>query len=497
MVKNQFFLSHGEEKEGYRKTIISEEARLRKALAAEYGEGVVDWRIQFAEAFANKRGGFDMVLANPPYVRHELIKSLKPQLKRVFADGYCGTADLYCYFYLRGLQLLRRGGMLTYISSNKWFRAAYGANLRSRLVNRTRLLQLIDFGDAPVFAAVAYPCIVILQRTDARQSSSSELLVLTWNQDDPIAQFVDIAREKSFPLKQTELVSDGWRLETPTNLRFLEKLRCAGRPLREFVGARVSRGLTTGLNEAFVVDRATRDRLIREHKSSAEILKPYMRGKDINRWLAEFADQFVVKIESSENKDHPWSGKSEKEAEKVFAKTYPAIQSHFQNFRSELIQRDDQGKYFWEQRSCKYWHEFEKPKIVSTKVSVRPTFALDSESHYLGNTAYFFPAAAGHFLLGLLNSSLFFAYAKKVLVEKQGGWFEVQPTALEAFPIPDVPSEQRKPVERLVERILSAKKQDGGADVSALEREVDGLVYGLYGLAPEEIQLVAALCGLK
>ena len=497
MVKNQFFLSHGQEKEEYRTTIMSQESCLRKELAAEYGEGVVDWRIQFAEAFANKRGGFDMVLANPPYVRHELIKSVKPQLKKVFADDYCGTADLYCYFYLRGLQLLRRGGMLAYISSNKWFRAAYGVKLREALVNRTRLLQLIDFGDAPVFAAVAYPCIVILQRTGSLRSATSELLALTWDKGDSIAGFVDIARDKSFSLKQTELESDGWRLETPTNLRFLDKLRRTGRPLREFVGSRVSRGLTTGLNEAFVVDRDTRDQLIREHKSSADILKPYIRGKDINRWLAEFADQFVVKIESSENKDHPWSGKPEKEAERVFAKTYPAIYSHFQNLRAELIRRDDQGKYFWEQRSCKYWREFEKPKIVSTKISIRPTFALDTESHYLGNTAYFFPAAAGHFLLGLLNSSLFFAYAKKVFVEKQSGWFEVQPTALEAFPIPEVPLEQRKPVERLVERILSAKKLDSGADVSVLEQQVDEAVYGLYGLTREEIQLVATFCGLQ
>ena len=86
-----------------------------------------------------------------------------------------------------------------------------------------------------------------------------------------------------------------------------------------------TRGITTGLNEAFVVDRATRDRLIREHKSSAEILKPFLRGRDVKRWRTEFAEQYLIKIESSENKDHPWSGKSEKEAEKIFDKTYPAI----------------------------------------------------------------------------------------------------------------------------------------------------------------------------
>jgi hypothetical protein len=115
------------------------------------------------------------------------------------------------------------------------------------------------------------------------------------------------------------------------------------------------------------------------------------------------------------------------------------------------------------------------------------------ERRYLGNTTYFFPsAAAGHFLLGLLNSNLFFTYAKKVFVEKQGGWFEVQPDGLEAFPIPVVPSEKQKPVERLVEQILSAKQRDAGADVSALEREIDVLVYALYALTPDEIKIVEA-----
>jgi len=274
-------------------------------------------------------------------------------------------------------------------------------------------------------------------------------------------------------------------------LRLLEKLSRAGKPLREFVGARVSRGLTTGLNEAFVVDRATRDRLVREHKSSAEILKPYIRGKDINRWRAEFADQFIVKIESSENQDHPWSGKSKKDAEEIFAKTYPAIHSHFENLRSELINRDDQGKYFWEQRSCKYWQEFGKPKIVSTKISIRPTFALDSEKHYLGNTAYFFPAAtSGRFLLGLLNSNLFFTYAKTVFVEKQGGWFEVQPDALESFPIPAASTAEQAALSGLVDGILAAKRTGDESKVAALESEIDAHVFRLYALTPAEIELV-------
>jgi type I restriction-modification system DNA methylase subunit len=461
-------------------------AELKRA-SATHRKPFFLWRLHFGEVF-QKRGGFDVVIANPPYVRHEEIKEFKPAFKRTF-ECYTGIADLFVYFYERSVKLLRDGGALALITSNKYYRASYGEKLRGFLVRELTLQQLIDFGDAPVFEAVAYASILTGLRVAPTKNSAA--FGYTWEADLHFDRIAQIIPERGQQIRQDELKPDGWRLESPAEMRLLEKLRRTGKPLREFVGARVSRGLTTGLNEAFVVDRDTRDRLIREHKSSAEILKPYMRGKDIDRWRAEFADQFVVKIESSENKDHPWSGKSEKDAEKLFAKTYPAIYSYFENFRSELIERADQGKYFWEQRSCKYWQEFEKPKIVSTKISIRPTFALDSERRYLGNTAYFFPAAAsGHFLLGLLNSSLFSAYAKKVFAEKQGGWFEVQPDGLESFPIPNVSPEIQKPVERLVGRILAAKAQDASADVSDSEHELNTLVYALYGLTPEEIELV-------
>ncbi|MFM6209009.1 MAG: type II restriction endonuclease, partial [Planktothrix sp.] len=120
------------------------------------------------------------------------------------------------------------------------------------------------------------------------------------------------------------------------------------------MNGRFYRGILTGFNEAFIVDQETRDRLIAEHPSSAEVLKPFLRGRDVKRWRVNFSEQYLIKIESSENKQHPWSGKPAKEAEKIFAKTYPAIYEHFKQFRERLIKRDDQGKYFWELRSCRY-----------------------------------------------------------------------------------------------------------------------------------------------
>jgi hypothetical protein len=468
-------------------------AELKRA-SATHRKPFFLWRLHFSEVFL-QNGGFDVVIANPPYVRHEEIKAFKAAFQRTFAC-FTGTVDLFVYFYERSVKLLRDSGALALITSNKYYRADYGEKLRGFLTRELTLHQLIDFGDAPVFEAIAYAS--ILTGTRIAPTKDAAALGYTWEKDVHFDRIAQIIPERGQQIRQDELKAAGWRLESPAMLRFLEKLGRAGKPLREFVGARVSRGLTTGLNEAFVVDGAMRDRLIREHKSSEEILKPYMRGKDIARWRAAFSNQFVVKIESSENKDHSWSGKSEKEAEKIFAKSYPAIHSYFQSLRSELIKREDQGKYFWEQRSCKYWREFEKPKIVSTKISIRPTFALDSEGRYLGNTAYFFPAeAAGRFLLGLLNSRLFSIYANKVFVEKQGGWFEVQPDGLESFPIPTVPPEKQKRVEHLVDRILAAKAQDASADVSALEREIDQLVYALYALTVDEIKLVENAQSIK
>ena len=445
------------------------------------------WRLHFGEVF-QQRGGFDVVIANPPYVRHEEIKEFKPAFQRTF-ECHTGTADLFVYFYERAVKLLRRGGALAFITSNKYYRAAYGEKLRGYLARELTLQQLIDFGDAPVFEAIAYASILTGTRNTPPKDTAP--LGYTWEKDVSFERIVQVMPERGLKISQIELGTDGWRLDSPAELRLLQKLRQDRKTLKEFVGSRVSRGLTTGLNEAFVVEGGTRDRLVAEHKSSAKILKPYLRGKDLERWRAAFSDQYIVKIESSDNADHPWSGNPEKAAEKIFASTFPAIHSHFQKFRAELIERDDQGKYFWEQRSCKYWREFEQPKIVSTKISIRPTFALDSDGRYLGNTSYFFPAAqAGRFLLGLLNSSLFFCYARKVFVEKQGGWFEVQPDGLESFPVPAASPENQKAVEGLVDRILAAKAQDASADVTALEQEINQQVYELYSLTKDEIKMV-------
>ncbi len=179
--------------------------------------------------------GFDVMIGNPPYVRQEQLAAFKPIFQQQYAC-YTGTADLYVYFFERGLRLLRDGGVLTYISSNKYFRAGYGEKLRGYLAGQTRIEQLIDFGDAPVFTAIAYPSIIVARRGAPAENQTR---ALTWPGGVALESFADTFHERSFLIAQRELTADGWQLETPAVLRLMEKLRRVGKPLGEYVNGRI------------------------------------------------------------------------------------------------------------------------------------------------------------------------------------------------------------------------------------------------------------------
>ncbi|MDQ3257005.1 MAG: Eco57I restriction-modification methylase domain-containing protein, partial [Acidobacteriota bacterium] len=265
------------------------------------------WKLHFVEVFQGK-GGFDVVIGNPPYVRQEEIKHLKPALQRSF-QTFTGTADLYVYFYECGVRSLNPKGTLAFITSNKYFRAGYGAKLRGMLSGQTTIRQLIDFGDAPVFEAIAYPTILITSKTPP--TNGNNVRALTWKMGAPVEQFVSVVERESFSLAQNELTADGWRLEAVDVLRLLDKLRSKGKPLGEYVNGKFYYGIKTGFNEAFVVDRATRDVLIAEHPSSKEILKPFLRGRDVKRWRVQPQDLWLIFTRRG-----------------IDIKKYPAIEKH-------------------------------------------------------------------------------------------------------------------------------------------------------------------------
>lgn len=272
-------------------------------------------------------------------------------------------------------------------------------------------------------------------------------------------------------------------------MSLLEKLRHAGQPLGEYVNGRFYYGIKTGLNEAFVVDHTARDRLIAAHPSSAEIIKPFLRGRDVKRWRVEFADQYLIKIESSENKRHPWSGKSQAEADRIFKKAYPAIYEHLIPLREKLIERYDQGKYFWELRACAYWQEFEQPKVLYPDIYEHQSFAWDEQGFYAANTCYFI-STQEKWLTALLNSGTIEWFYSQISNKIRGGYLRAFSDYMQQIPIPHPPSPVEKAIEITVTKIQAAKKKAPNAFVGDLEAELDGLVAHLYGLTEDEYRLI-------
>jgi hypothetical protein len=424
--------------------------------------------------------GFDVVIGNPPYVRQESIKHLKDAFRQHY-ECFTGTADLYVYFYEAGIKLLRNGGTFSFITSNKWFRSGYGEKLRGWLAKNTRVLQLIDFGDAPVFTAIAYPTIVIVQRTS--ESVDGNIRALTWEVGPPIETFAEVMARKSFTLPQKELKPDGWRLESVANLRLLDRLRAAGKPLGEYVNDRFYRGILTGLNEAFVVDRATRDRLIAEHPSSKEVLKPFLRGRDVKRWRVDSQDLWLIFTRRG-----------------IDIKKFPAILDYLRPFKARLTPGVPGGRkpgsYEWYevQDNIAYWEEFEHTKVLYPDIYEHQSFTWDVDGHYAANTCYFIPTTE-KWLTALLNSSAVEWFYGNISNRVRGGYLRAFSDYMRQIPIPPTKAAQNKQVEALVDTLLWVNRHfaDTSAEqttrdplmVAYWERVLNGLVYELY--FPEEL----------
>lgn len=472
--------------------------RLRKDIEAcrkKLGcSALFEWTIDFHQVFHGSVGeenkGFDIVIANPPYVRQEKITTSKERLKAAFGDFFDGTADIYTYFYALALkQLLTPLGCCCYIAPNKFFRAAYGKNLRSLLTSHlARVRSLIDFGDTQLFdGATTYPAIVLAQR--AMTPPQSSIWCCEIRDTALLPQLWHHVQQRGHAVPVSQLAPDGWQLDDPTVAALLRKLQQNSTPLGVLPGVQMYRGVLTGCNEAFVIDGATRQRLLDEDPNSADVIFPWLRGRDLKRWQTEPSGKFVINIQNGGNHPWPWTGKEESEAEKLFATSYPAIHRHLQPFRKKLEKRSDQGEFYWELRACAYHDAFLKPKIMWPDMAQKMRVTFDSSKTFCGNTAYFFPTD-DLFFLALFNSSVIAFWASKTLAVFQGDTFRFFSQNVSQFPIPQADDAARQPLRNEVAAIIARVQADPAADITAQERKIDELVYDLYGLSMRERDVI-------
>jgi len=330
-------------------------------------------------------------------------------------------------------------------------------------------LQLIDFGDADVFTAIAYPSIIITQKEIVNKN---QVRMLTWDAAQPIPDFPQVFAANSFKIKQTELKPNGWQLESSTVLDLLAKLRKAGTPLGEYVNGKLYRGIVTGLNEAFVIDKDTRNKLIAENPSSANILKPYIRGRDVKKWCVDYQDLWIIFTRRG-----------------IDIEKYPAIKKHLEFFREQLSKRATSHLHPWyelqqPQEGC--YQEFEKSKIFIPAIVQSAEYSIDHTGSYGNDKTNICISEQIEYLSAVLNSLTAWWFIQQIAASKQGGFFELKPMYVSQIPIPTAGEGDRAAIENLVQKCLEAK----GQNVKQWEQEIDAIVARLYGLSEDEMKII-------
>ena len=381
------------------------------------------------------------VLGNPPYVRQEYISDQKPYLQKRY-EVYNGVTDLYAYFFELGLRILKPNGRMGYISSATFFKTESGKNLRSFLNENSRIDLIIDFGDIQIFEGViTYPAIFIMDKIKERQDSKLQFLNIASKPEEDIAKLFN---ESRLSMPQTWLKKDQWSLrsEEYTNLR--KKVFSSGEILKNIYGAPLY-GLKTGLNKAFIIDKKTKEKLIRSNPQSSVLIEPYLEGKDIFRWHTTMRDIYIILIPNGWTSEK-YSTHDESIAWECLYKDHPKICDHLAQFSSQAISRSDQGEFWWELRACSYYDKFKNNKIIWGNLQSKPSFKFDKDSFFI-NAPCPILSTQDMFLCSLLNSNVLWFALKDIAIIRQGGFLEAKPTYINQLPIPNASASQKSNVE--------------------------------------------------
>lgn len=380
------------------------------------GDKAFDWEKEFSEVF--EKGGFDVVIGNPPYVRQELFKDIKPYLEKHYRC-YNSVADLYTYFIEKGITLMNNKGLFSFILPNKFLKATYGKNIRKVIKEESNLDLLLDFDDYPVFAdATTYPIIYVLNKNKSNKQKNFFFSEINkrYDTNNPI----HLLEEKKHLVPYSSLTDDMWNFIDIKSFNVLEKLKKDGMSLGEFVGKKIYRGLTTGKNEAFIIDAIKRRELIEKNSKNKEVIKVLATGKEVKRNTFDFQDKYL--LFTGYNEDIP--------------NNFPDIQTELDKYKESLIKRYDQGENYWNLRACAYYEEMQMPKIIYPRINNTGNFYFDEKGKVYLLDNNFFISTDSKPLLALLNSKLIFFYLKNICTTLQGGFYDFRRDKITTIPIP-------------------------------------------------------------
>ena len=436
-----------------------------------------DFKLYFSEVFHDEKKGFDLMIGNPPYIQ---LQKDGGKLGKLYKDtGYqtfTRTGDIYQLFYERGCQVLRpKGGLLAFITSNSWLKAEYGKKTRRYFAEQHTPLRLLEMGDDVFENAMVDASILIVRSGKSDETGRAVDMSQLENKELPPAEHLWA------PLRPKG--EKPWSVLSVIEQSIMDKMEAAGTPLKDWKVS-IYRGVTTGLNDAFIIDNETKKKLIAADPKSAEIIKPVLRGRDIQRYQAKWAGLWLITT-------FP--------ARQLAIDDYPAIKDHLLSFGQDRLEQSGkpladggrsrkktQHSWFEMQDATTYHEDFEKEKLVWPDISEKGRFAYDDSGIYCEATTFVMTGKYIKYLCALLNAKLIRWCLQRIAPNLGVGALRWKKVYLEAIPIPKITAEKQKPFIRLVDRILKAKAKAPDADTSKLEGEMDRLVYQLYGLTEEE-----------
>ncbi|MGL2333173.1 DUF7149 domain-containing protein [Helicobacter pylori] len=470
--------------------------KLDDALSGGEYQNAFEWRFEFPEVLDDEGDflGFDCIIGNPPYIRQEQIKDLKPLLEKQYQDFYNSTADIYTYFFALAYHLLKEKGFNAFITSNKYARAKYGTKLRELLLKKTTIVSYMELNALKVFesATVDTSIIHFIKQAPLKESD--------FKYYEPIENDKnDLKSTPHLSMKQNALSTESFIFANATLLDLRDKVESVGTPLKDW-GIQIYRGILTGCNEAFIIPTEKRDAILNACKTQEErerterLIKPILRGKDIKRYSYEWAHLWVI------NTHNGYTSAFKSKIPPIDIEKYPATKAHLDAHWDTIATRSDQGDTPYNLRNCAYLEDFEKEKIVYSEIVQEPRFYLDNGECGLG---YFYAEATSfiltgehlHYLLGMLHSKLI-TFAFKTFYAGGGlgeSGYRYKKAFIERLPIPQITEKNQELADKiiaLVDKILQAKEKDPKANTQRSEKEIDALVYQLYNLTDEEIKII-------
>ncbi|ECH3552050.1 class I SAM-dependent DNA methyltransferase [Campylobacter coli] len=465
-----------------------------------------EWRFEFPEILDDDGNfkGFDLIIGNPPYIRQEELKELKPHLAKNY-KVYKGTSDIYTYFYELGFNVLKdRGGVLSYITSNKYTRAGYGEALREFLLKNVKFLEYTDLNGIKVFDSATVDTSILCFEKSKSKDNKFKYLALS-NEILKTCAY-DIGLYKDFAeFSQNSLSKESFTFSDENTSALKAKIERIGTPLKEWQGLNIYRGILTGYNEAFIITTEKRNEILANCKDEAEkeltakLIRKMLRGRDIKRYSYEWAGLWVIFI--------PWhfpnveKPKTMLENEQDLKEQYLSLYKHLLSHKERLSKRNKEEtgiRYEWyclQRWGANYYQEFEREKIVYPCIMAKePCFSYETSFAFAMAPANIITSNSDilKYILAFLNSD--FIYLMLIKFYMGGGIEgELKTNNLEKLSIPKINSKNEKLADELinlVDEILKAKEQDKNANTQELENKINSLVYKLYNLTEDEIKII-------